>query len=358
MMGGNDSMELRQDKIKSKTKIIVTLLCLCLVVGNGIHVKAETEKEWYEDAKKVEILDAQKWLGYNMLDIRGYINELKEYPDNAYAQLVIEKYNNIGIEDKTDFEQDFIIHYSKLMFNFLSVKIDSLQIKKAWSFGYDENGMVIPSGVGELEPRRNGRGIILQVSEDDKAGNHIEEGYYVLSSDRYGGDWWHTNEYYLDWYLHTEDFVTSLGVNPNSDKGKFEEPVYLFGMEFDEYDYVETDYLNKIIESNSDFFDLLLEYRNNCFDFEEFLIRAQKKEEEEKKEAEERRKENARKEKARKNRAPEIGMSKSDVLDGLWGKPDEKNISEYEFGTHEQWVYRGKGYVYFEDGVVTSIQYR
>ena len=38
-----------------------------------------------------------------------------------------------------------------------------------------------------------------------------------------------------------------------------------------------------------------------------------------------------------------------------------KNISEYSFGTHEQWVYDRGGYVsdyvYFEDGICTAIQY-
>lgn len=63
-------------------------------------------------------------------------------------------------------------------------------------------------------------------------------------------------------------------------------------------------------------------------------------------------------EKTAKNAEPEIGMTKDEVLNGLWGEPDKKNIDEYEWGTHEQWVYDSYGYVYFEDGVVTSISHR
>ena len=62
--------------------------------------------------------------------------------------------------------------------------------------------------------------------------------------------------------------------------------------------------------------------------------------------------------KAAENAEPEIGMTKDEVLNGLWGEPDKKNIDEYEWGTHEQWVYDNRGYVYFEDGVVTSISHR
>lgn len=54
---------------------------------------------------------------------------------------------------------------------------------------------------------------------------------------------------------------------------------------------------------------------------------------------------------------PAIGMTAEEVEATAWGKPDRKNITEAYYGTHEQWVYEGKGYVYFDDGIVTSIQW-
>ena len=54
---------------------------------------------------------------------------------------------------------------------------------------------------------------------------------------------------------------------------------------------------------------------------------------------------------------PEIGMTAEEVEATAWGKPDRKNITEAYYGTHEQWVYEGKGYVYLDDGIVTSIQW-
>lgn len=49
-------------------------------------------------------------------------------------------------------------------------------------------------------------------------------------------------------------------------------------------------------------------------------------------------------------------MTKEEVLRTGWGEPDKKNVTEYDWGTYEQWVYRNKGYVYFEDGIVTAVQ--
>ncbi|WP_155834547.1 hypothetical protein [Butyrivibrio sp. FC2001] len=53
---------------------------------------------------------------------------------------------------------------------------------------------------------------------------------------------------------------------------------------------------------------------------------------------------------------PEIGMAKHEVLDSSWGEPNTKNITEYKWGTYEQWVYDNNRYIYFENGIVTSIQ--
>lgn len=48
-------------------------------------------------------------------------------------------------------------------------------------------------------------------------------------------------------------------------------------------------------------------------------------------------------------------MSKDDVLKSTWGSPDERNVTEYDGFTAEQWIYYDKGYIYFDDGVVYAI---
>lgn len=50
-----------------------------------------------------------------------------------------------------------------------------------------------------------------------------------------------------------------------------------------------------------------------------------------------------------------IGMSKQDVLDSSWGRPNDINRTTTQRGTHEQWVYDG-GYLYFDGDTLTSIQ--
>ena len=47
-------------------------------------------------------------------------------------------------------------------------------------------------------------------------------------------------------------------------------------------------------------------------------------------------------------------MTKEEVERSTWGYPKKINKDTYSWGTKEQWVY-DKGYIYFRDGIVTSI---
>jgi hypothetical protein len=51
-----------------------------------------------------------------------------------------------------------------------------------------------------------------------------------------------------------------------------------------------------------------------------------------------------------------IGMTMEEVQDSSWGKPQSINRSIYANTTREQWVYGGRNYLYFDNGVLTSIQ--
>jgi hypothetical protein len=57
----------------------------------------------------------------------------------------------------------------------------------------------------------------------------------------------------------------------------------------------------------------------------------------------------------KKRNGVSIGMSEQDALDSSWGKPQKINRTTNAYGVSEQWVYGG-GYLYFKDGVLTSIQ--
>lgn len=54
---------------------------------------------------------------------------------------------------------------------------------------------------------------------------------------------------------------------------------------------------------------------------------------------------------------PYIGMSAYDAeYNSTWGSPQDKNITETQYGSREQWVYGSGRYLYIEDDEVVSIQ--
>lgn len=57
----------------------------------------------------------------------------------------------------------------------------------------------------------------------------------------------------------------------------------------------------------------------------------------------------------RKKKEPQIGMTADEVRQSIWGEPDDINKSTYSWGVKEQWCYSDYRYIYFEDGIVTSI---
>lgn len=52
---------------------------------------------------------------------------------------------------------------------------------------------------------------------------------------------------------------------------------------------------------------------------------------------------------------PSIGMTEDEVLASTWGAPTKRNKTTTSSHEREQWVY-SDGYIYFTDGIVTSIQ--
>jgi hypothetical protein len=57
----------------------------------------------------------------------------------------------------------------------------------------------------------------------------------------------------------------------------------------------------------------------------------------------------------RKKRGVNVGMTRQDAIDSSWGRPNKVNKTTTASTVREQWVYDG-GYLYFENGVLTTIQ--
>lgn len=62
--------------------------------------------------------------------------------------------------------------------------------------------------------------------------------------------------------------------------------------------------------------------------------------------------------KAKKSQGVTIGMSKQDVLDSAWGRPESVNTTHTARGTREQWVYGLGQYLYFQNDTLVGIQTR
>jgi hypothetical protein len=55
-------------------------------------------------------------------------------------------------------------------------------------------------------------------------------------------------------------------------------------------------------------------------------------------------------------KSPAIGMSMDEAERSTWSSPESKNITTTARGKREQWVYSRGRYLYFDNGVLTSIQ--
>jgi len=66
--------------------------------------------------------------------------------------------------------------------------------------------------------------------------------------------------------------------------------------------------------------------------------------------------EEKKKKEEKKREGVKIGMSKQDVLDSSWGSPIDINKTTNKYGVREQWVYGNGNYLYFENGILVTIQ--
>lgn len=58
----------------------------------------------------------------------------------------------------------------------------------------------------------------------------------------------------------------------------------------------------------------------------------------------------------RRKRGVRIGMTADEVLMSSWGRPEHVNRTIRARGSSEQWVYGSGNYLYFENGILTTIQ--
>ena len=290
-----------------------------------------------EDAKKNEVRVYDEFLD---LSSEGGINIYIEKLDkngNEYVNQVINEWESINFEEQSYLSQDILQLFLDLRFGQMGRFIDKMYINGASISGYKEPA---PSA---------SRIIVLDV-------NYSNEGYDTKHA--HITHVVHNGEIHKTWIFsdtnHIEKFLGISVIGGNGvcsfglDKSNVSEDNQWFPFDGVAYYGISNNELKEKLYHYLDFISIMNLYREKVYmpSFQEDYSERQKEYFE-----------NEEIEKA-KHAEPSIGMTKEEVLNGLWGEPDKKNIDEYEWGIEEQWVYDGKGYVYFEDGIVTAIQHR
>ncbi len=292
--------------------------------------------------------------------IEAFVNTLKyKAKNNLFTYELAERYKELNLDSRTDFEKDFFEIFPALMcegWSFDSAHLKGFDINadtfgKAWMIGYEDEN------ISKKLPK-NARAIVLETTGywGASAPGEVSYIYYLVFENEDG-----TLDCNLNFLENKTRLTVVTGIDPSTDSGKCKNSSSSMGtataftkqVAAIEKEYTGTKYtgisekeVNELIASNQDFNELLkLFVDTEFFDYDPYSDTFNLTEEKEKEET-------------IKNSGPEIGMTKDEVTGGVWGEPDRKNIDEYEWGTHEQWVYDGRGYVYFEDGIVTGIQHR
>lgn len=211
--------------------------------------------------------------------------------------------------------------------------LDNLDnVEKIWKVAYDENNNVVNG-----EDNAYMRLILFLVNDSD------DEYFYRMSTfdHKYKEELTTLGGYKLKKIQSPEDISKVIGLDKTADNGVWNTTNYDKYVNNTSYNKVEKNEIYDIISKYSNFLSLIDEYYNNCYITYITYVNNKEREDEES-----------------KPKDPTIGMTSTEVRESTWGKPDKVNKDTYSWGTTEQWVYNNKGYIYFKNGLVTSISER
>lgn len=285
---------------------------------------------------KLEYTEQKEPPVYSFEDLVDDFYDIKE--NNLFAQQVIDIAQGVGYGDLSRDEKVVFDTYLGLLFQDKVVRNNQ--------------------SVGVLTEAWEGDG-----HATDKEGNEYETQYYLLKFSEYNKLETSTfSEYvfllYYDMGWGGYNALKTPEKTFDKQYGNYRDCLYeqdgkmALKTTFEGSVYVEAldvDSLNSLIASKSEFIDFMMYYRDTVYAPTRI---AQLNAEDERKKAQ------REEDKYWENKMPEIGMTAAEVKKTSWGSPDKINKDTYEWGTTEQWVYEKKGYVYFRDGVVSSVSER
>lgn len=321
--------------------LLITLTsCTNKKDNTKIKKTKKTDYEWEEltlnsndynftDADKKEIINIFEHLGFYYtfkddtgpdtdneylwgITFKNLYNEMKTIENsNKFASLYIKEADKVDINNYSDLEIDFLDSYMKILFAYINsseasdtIKVDDL-----------------------LDVEKLGKVTKVYTQNYNSDNNSENSDYYRC----------------ILYYLKKEDIwvkVLSADISAGGDGNyvKFYHKVHFpDGHSFDE---MKPDIINNVIKQNYDYFNFLIQYRNKVY-----LNYVNKKINEYNNDTNE-------------EYEPKVGMTEEEVLNSTWGSPNKRNKDTYSWGTQEQWVYNKKGYIYFENGIVTVISER
>ena len=309
-------------------------------ISDDVENVEEEVRTWQSDAELDDVWSISEDFinGNSSGDIRSlndWISSLRPFrEDNLFAKEVVDRFEMDNISNMTDMEKDFISGYIQTLLHADLVDYSKMKVYFAYAAGYSEDC----SCLSEME--YNYRGLFLHVKDTVTKGNYDYSNMFV------------------NFFSFEDDSVNPIGVERhgvlNNSASKMPED-YGITSESTEgeivgegneqvvglhYFSVDVSQFNDIL-ANSSLVEFVKEFRS------EIVLPMQNTKKREREKAKE----------DNKPKEPSIGMTEQEVLNSSWGSPKKKNVDTYEWGTKEQWVY-SKGYIYFENGVVTTISER
>lgn len=333
-----------------KKRVVYIILGICILCGIIILVwnllkNDETAQNtnqivstWQTDSEKDEITNLMNHLRVDNTNtnnsFESWIEEMQKLSDsNLFAEKVIEEINKTNYFELENYEKDFLDFYIKQVIfdeNIYNQEVSSYDTME--HFGNVTN---VYKANYNNEYSEISRTLLVRFEKNQKTSDSFE--YYVcFVNDK-------NIKINTNFFKNIQDgstlyFLYSKSVmNITEDSFVNNYPITI--------EEVDVNQINSLLNEYNNFISFLINYRDNVY---KISRNGELQDEYEERENEE----------SLSESIPKVGMTASEVEKTSWGKPDKKNKDTYSWGTTEQWVYNDKGYVYFENGKVTSVSER
>lgn len=347
-----------------KAKILVIIICTIVLFGvcgcsKKIDVsssKGEEQKEkkktdeeliseslCLKDLNLIHLESPDSYHGESETSFENRVSELRNKPTSNFSKRIIELYNKQDItktyENGSNLERLIILGYNSIFEKNFEYK--NMEIKNIFynSNQFDDNyNLKIKKNNSHynnpyaINPKQYSYGtlLIFELINKDKI-EYIPFLFYELSDGQ-------SKPLYTDGEVDTN----TPFFKPYESISSALNDVNVYNLSITEMESVE-----KLSKVNDDILNNI--FTKNNYEFARFIFLYQEKYYNDL---------DNRKQQYQQEKKPQIGMSHEEVKKSSWGSPDKINKDTYSWGTKEQWVYNQKGYIYFENGKVTSISER